>query len=157
MADADLEAMYRLFTWRITSNYVPHWDFERMKGEIETYDDWCRVFSDWGARHRRLGDEALADGDSRAAGLHYVRAGLFLHWASFLFPHRPDEFRAALTAMGECWQLAAPIPPRRWSCSRWRSRAPFSPATCAGQRPSSARRSSCSCPAATPRRRSCST
>lgn len=109
MADADLEAMYRLFTWRITSNYVPHWDFEQMKREIETFDDWCRVYSDWGGRHRRLGDQALGAGDAGAAGLHYVRAGLFFHWASFLFPHRPDEFGAALAAMHDCWRLAAPF------------------------------------------------
>jgi dienelactone hydrolase len=108
MADADLEATYRLFTWRITSNYVPHWDFERMKDEIESFDDWCRVYSRWGARHRDLGDEALAEGDPAAAGRHYVRAGLFFHWASFLFPHRPDEFRAALAAMHDCWRRAAP-------------------------------------------------
>lgn len=109
MADADLEAMYRLFTWRITSNYVPHWDFEQMKREIESFDDWCRVYSDWGARHRRLGDEALGAGDAGTAGLHYVRAGLFFHWASFLFPHRPEQFGAALAAVHECWRLAAPL------------------------------------------------
>jgi pimeloyl-ACP methyl ester carboxylesterase len=109
MADRDLEAMYRLFTWRITSNYVPHWDFERMKEEIEGWDDWCRVFSAWGGRHRMLGDEAVTAGDSRAAGMHYVRAGLFFHWASFLFPHRPAEFGAALAEMADCWRLAAPL------------------------------------------------
>jgi pimeloyl-ACP methyl ester carboxylesterase len=108
VADADLEAMYRLFTWRITSNYVPHWDFERMKEEIGSFDDWCRVYSEWGARHRELGDEALAQCDPGAAGLHYIRAGLFFHWASFLFPHRPDEFRAALGSMEDCWRRAAP-------------------------------------------------
>jgi pimeloyl-ACP methyl ester carboxylesterase len=109
MADADLEAMYRLFTWRITSNYVPHWDFERMKGEIESWDGWCRVYSAWGGRHRDLGDDAVRAGDSRAAGAHYVRAGLFFHWASFLFPHRPAEFGAALAEMADCWRLAAPL------------------------------------------------
>jgi dienelactone hydrolase len=109
MPDRDLEAMYRLFTWRITSNYVPHWDFERMREEIETFDDWCRVYSAWGARHRELGDEAAGAGDGRAAGVDYVRAGLFYHWASFLFPHRPDEFRAALGEMAVCWRRAAPL------------------------------------------------
>ena len=101
--------MYRLFTWRITSNYVPHWDFERMKEEIESWDDWCRVYSAWGRRHRELGDEATAAGDRCAAGTHYVRAGLFFHWGGFLFPHRPEEFRAALDEMHECWALAAPL------------------------------------------------
>jgi dienelactone hydrolase len=109
MAETDLEAMYRLFTWRITSNYVPHWDFEQMKAEIETFDDWCRVYSDWGSRHRELGDEALASGDTRAAGRHFVRSGLFYHWASFLFPHRTGEFSSALVAMHDCWRRAAPL------------------------------------------------
>jgi dienelactone hydrolase len=109
MADRDLEAMYRLFTWRITSNYVPHWDFERMKDEIESWDDWCRVYRAWGRRHRDLGDEATAAGDARAASVHYVRAALFFHWASFLFPHEPDEFRGALDEMAGCWRMAAPL------------------------------------------------
>ncbi len=109
MADRDLEAMYRLFTWRITSNYVPHWDFERMREEIGSWADWCRVYRAWARGHRELGDAAVAAGDGRAAGVHYVRAALFLHWASFLFPHERDQFRAALDEMTACWRLAAPL------------------------------------------------
>ncbi|HEX8854059.1 MAG TPA: alpha/beta fold hydrolase [Thermoleophilaceae bacterium] len=107
--ETDLEAMYRLFSWRITSNYVPHWDFAQMKAEISEWDEWCRVWSRYASRHAGLGDAAAADGDERAAGAHYVRAGLFYHWASFVFPHRPDDFRAALAGMGECWRRAAPF------------------------------------------------
>ena len=106
--ETDLEAMYRLFTWRITSNYVPHWDFARMTDEIAEWDEWCGVWCRYAARHGELGRAALEDGDARAAGAHYVRAGLFYHWASFVFTHRPDEFRAALEGMGECWRAAAP-------------------------------------------------
>jgi dipeptidyl aminopeptidase/acylaminoacyl peptidase len=109
VADPELEAMYRLFTWRITSNYVPHWDFERMREEIGGWDDWCRVYSAWGRGHRALGDQAVTAGDVRSAGIHYVRAGLFYHWASFLYPHRPEEFRAALGEMADCWRRAAPL------------------------------------------------
>jgi dienelactone hydrolase len=106
--ETDLEAMYRLFTWRITSNYVPHWDFARMKDEIAEWDEWCSVWSRYAARHGELGRAALADGDGRAAGAHYVRAALFYHWASFVFTHRLDEFRAALDGMAEVWRAAAP-------------------------------------------------
>jgi dienelactone hydrolase len=106
--ETDLEAMYRLFTWRITSNYVPHWDFAHLKAEIAEWDEWCGVWSRYAARHADLGRAALADGDGRAAGAHYVRAGLFYHWASFLFPHRPEQFRGALEGMGKCWGAAAP-------------------------------------------------
>ena len=107
--DPDLEAMYRLFTWRITSNYVPHWDFAQMKAEIGEWDEWCGVWSRYAARHAELGRAVAAEGDGRAAGAHYVRAGLFYHWASFLFPHRPAEFAAALAAMADCWRQAVPF------------------------------------------------
>jgi dienelactone hydrolase len=106
--ETDLEAMYRLFTWRITSNYVPHWDFAQIRAEIGEWDEWCGVWSRYAARHAELGRVAAADGDGRAAGTHYVRAGLYYHWGSFLSPQRPDEFRAALDAMNDCWRAAAP-------------------------------------------------
>jgi dienelactone hydrolase len=104
----DVEVMFRLFRWRMTSNYVPEWDLERIREELESFDDWCRVFSSWANRHRALGDAAVEAGDDRAAAQHYVRAGLFYHWASFQFPHEPDQFREALANMAEVWRLAAP-------------------------------------------------
>jgi 2,6-dihydroxypseudooxynicotine hydrolase len=106
--DEMLEAMYRLFTWRITS-HTPAWDWEQIRAEVGTWDDWCGVWSRWAERHAAHGDEQAALGRSLTAGASYIRAGLFYHWASFLFPHEPDQFRAALEAMGRCWEKAAPL------------------------------------------------
>ena len=39
--DDRLEAMYRRFTWRILSNYVTPWEFERLRGQITDYEQWC--------------------------------------------------------------------------------------------------------------------
>jgi hypothetical protein len=107
-AESDLEAIYRLFTWRITSNYVPHWDFEQMKAEIGDWDEWCRVWSSYAARHAALGKGALTDGDGRAAGAHYVRAGLFYHWASFLFRARTPPRRSSSTSASTSWSAGLP-------------------------------------------------
>lgn len=104
MADERLEYVTAAFTWRITAS-VPPWDFTQIVEELQSYDDWCRVWSRWAARHEALGDEAAS---SETAGDAYVRAGLFYHWASFLFTERPDEFRAAVEAMDAVWAKAAP-------------------------------------------------
>ena len=108
MTDEKLADVYRLFTWRITS-HVPHWDFEQIRGEIESWGNWCRVWSRWAERHARLGDEAAAKGRALTAGAAYIRAGVFYHWASFLYPHEPDQFRAALECAAEAWRKAAPL------------------------------------------------
>ena len=44
-----------------------------------------------------------SDGDA------YLRAGLFYHWASFMFSHDQEQYRAALQAMAAAWQQAAPL------------------------------------------------
>ena len=60
--DDRLEAMYRRFTWRILSNYVTPWEFERLRGQITDYEQWCARWSAHAARHVTRGDEALAAG-----------------------------------------------------------------------------------------------
>ena len=58
--DDRLEAMYRRFTWRILSNYVTPWEFERLRGQITDYEQWCSRWSAHAERHVTRGDEALA-------------------------------------------------------------------------------------------------
>lgn len=103
-----LESMYRLFSWRIAS-HVPHWDWEQIRGEVETWDDWLPTWSRWAERHVALGDEALAQGRPLTAGEAYVRAGLFYHWATFVSVQDPEAFRAALEAGERAWKKAAPL------------------------------------------------
>ena len=108
MADARLEEITRLFTWRITS-HVPYWDFAQISMQIERFEHWCMVWSSWAEKHTRLGDEAAAAGRRETAGAAYVRAASYYHWASFLFGPYPDEFRRALELQCEVWAKAAPL------------------------------------------------
>ncbi|HLI40927.1 MAG TPA: alpha/beta hydrolase [Streptosporangiaceae bacterium] len=107
--DDRLESMYRRFTWRILSNYVSPWEFEQLREQVTEYEQWCAAWCRQAERHVERGDEALAAGRRRTAGDAYLRAGLFYHWASFMFTHDQEQYRAALTAMGRAWQQAAPL------------------------------------------------
>jgi len=106
--DERLESMYRRFTWRILSNYVSPWEFEELRGQITDYEQWCAAWCREAEGHVARGDEALAAGHNATAGDAYLRAGLFYHWASFMFSHDQDQFRAALAGMGTAWEKAAP-------------------------------------------------
>jgi alpha-beta hydrolase superfamily lysophospholipase len=107
LADERLDYVLAAFTWRITAS-APPWDFAQIVAELDSYDDWCRVWSRWAARHAACGDAAAAAGRGLTAADAYVRAGLFYHWASFLFTERQDEFRAAVEALDAVWAKAAP-------------------------------------------------
>lgn len=103
-----LDSMYRLFSWRIAS-HVPHWDWEQIRGEVRSWDDWLPTWCRWAERHVALGDEALARGRRLTAGEAYVRAGLFYHWATFVSVEDAGAFRAALEAGERAWAKAAPL------------------------------------------------
>jgi len=107
--DERLESMYRRFSWRIMSNSVSPWEFEKLKEEIDDYEQWCSKWSARAAEHVARGDEVLAAGHTVTAGEAYIRAGLFYHWANFMFTHDQKQFRDALTHMGEAWAKAAPL------------------------------------------------
>jgi dienelactone hydrolase len=103
-----LDSMYRLFTWRIAS-HVPHWDWEKIRREVQTWDDWRPTWCRWAERHVKLGDDASAAGRRLTAGEAYVRAGLFYHWGTFVTVEDQDAFRSALEAGESAWAKAAPL------------------------------------------------
>jgi dienelactone hydrolase len=107
--DDRLETMYERFTWRILSNYVSPWEFEQLRQEITDYEQWCGAWSAQARSHIERGDVALAAGRRLTAGDAYLRAGLFYHWASFMFSHDQDQYRAALEGTAAAWQRAAPL------------------------------------------------
>lgn len=107
--DDRLESMYRRFTWRILSNYVTPFEFDRQQRAITDYEQWCESWCALAAEHGRRGDEAAAEGRRATAGDEYIRAGLTCHWASFMFTHDKEAYRRALDDMAGYWQKAAPL------------------------------------------------
>jgi dienelactone hydrolase len=109
MADRNTTVALDRFTWRMLSQYVSQWDFDRLKKKIESWDQWCIEWSREAKRYSDLADKALAEGNRVTAGAQYIRAALYYHWATFLFVHDQKQFVAGMEAMNACWKKAAPL------------------------------------------------
>jgi 2,6-dihydroxypseudooxynicotine hydrolase len=99
---------WEAFSWRMMSNYVSPWERERLHERIADWSEWCSTWSEAAAGHAARGDEAAASGHGATAAAAYITAGLFYHWASFLFTHDTRQFRAALEAGEQAFSRAAP-------------------------------------------------
>ena len=80
---------------RFIANGIDANDFQRVTNSVERWDDWCRVWSECGALHEQMGEQAEARGYYISAGYHYFHASMAYHFGKFLFVHRPQELRAA--------------------------------------------------------------
>ena len=80
---------------RFVANGVVLTDFEEVTGSITSYNDWCGAWSERAAHHEQLGREALAKKHFLTAGECLQRAGVYYHFASFLFVHDQAQMKAA--------------------------------------------------------------
>jgi 2,6-dihydroxypseudooxynicotine hydrolase len=94
---------------RFVANGIVLTDFEEVTREIRNWDEWCAAWSRRAAVHEALGRESLQQGYKRTAGEHLTRAGVYYHFAKFLFVHKPDELRAAHLKAVECRNAALPL------------------------------------------------
>ncbi|MGZ5383725.1 MAG: alpha/beta hydrolase family protein [Acidimicrobiia bacterium] len=107
MADRDVEVTFERFTWRILSQFVSPWELDRLRAEIQTWDQWFDAWARAAGRHVEIADKAAEEGHVLTAGEAYIRAGLFYHWATFLYGHDPERFNAGMREMNRCWERAA--------------------------------------------------
>jgi hypothetical protein len=80
---------------RFIANGIDYNDFQRVTSGVERWDDWCRAWSECGAVHERMAENAEAEGYYTSAGEHFFHAAIAYHFGKYLFVHRPDELRAA--------------------------------------------------------------
>jgi 2,6-dihydroxypseudooxynicotine hydrolase len=90
------------------ANGVALADFEEVTASIASWSDWCRAWCERGAWHEAMGREALARGKLLSAGEHLQRAGVYYHFAKFLFVHDLPQMKAAHSKAVECRRLALP-------------------------------------------------
>src|ERR1051325_2004673 len=107
-ADARVRAAVSHWAPRFVSNGVALADFEEVTGALQRWEDWCAAWSKRAAVHEALGREALAKGKSLSAGEHLTRAGVYYHFAKFVFVNDIEQMRAAHTKAVECRRLALP-------------------------------------------------
>src|SRR5712691_5654229 len=93
---------------RFVANGVVLTDFEEVTGSLSSYSDWCRAWSARAAHHEQLGREALAMKHFLTAGECLQRAGVYYHFASFLFVHDMAQMKVAHRKAIECRRLALP-------------------------------------------------
>jgi fermentation-respiration switch protein FrsA (DUF1100 family) len=93
---------------RFVANGVTLTDFEEVTASISSWDDWCGAWSARAAVHEELGRQALAQGMLMSAGEHLQRAGVYYHFAKFLFVHDIPQMRTAHMKAVACRALALP-------------------------------------------------
>ncbi len=93
---------------RFISNGVDANDFQRVTNSVERWDDWCRKWSECGAMHEQMGEQAEGRGNYISAAQHYFQAAISYHFGKYLFVHKPDELRAAHEHVVRDYQRAMP-------------------------------------------------
>lgn len=93
---------------RFISNGVLLADFQEVTRGIARWEDWCSAWSARAAVHEKLGRDALAEGHCLTAGEHLSRAGLYYHFAKFLFVHDLKQMREAHMQAVGCYKDALP-------------------------------------------------
>jgi len=107
-SDARVSAAIAHWGARFVSNGVALTDFEEVTARIESWDQWCKAWSARAAIHESAGREALAREKYLSAGEHLQRAGVYYHFAKFLFVHDLPQMRVAHMKAVECRGLALP-------------------------------------------------
>jgi len=93
---------------RFVANGVTLTDFEEVTASLASWDEWCAAWSKRAAVHEALGREALTKGKRLSAGEHLQRAGVYYHFAKFLFVHDIRQMKAAHMQAVACRSLALP-------------------------------------------------
>src|SRR5436309_10700848 len=93
---------------RFVANGVTLTDFEEVTALTPSWDHWCGAWSARAAVHEQLGHEALDSKRLISAGEHLQRAGVYYHFAAFLFVHDLPQMKAANLRAVECRRLALP-------------------------------------------------
>jgi len=106
--DAQVKAAITHWGARFVANGVVLTDFEEITGKLERYDDWCAAWSARAAHHEQLGRAAEKGGHTLTAGECLQRAGVYYHFASFLFVHDQAQMKTAHMKGVACRQAALP-------------------------------------------------
>ena len=93
--DAKVQSAIDNWAPRFVANGVDFNDFTRVTNGIEHWDDWCQKWSECGAMHEQLGEQAEAHGQYESSAYHYFHAAMAYHFGKYLFVHKPQELREA--------------------------------------------------------------
>jgi dipeptidyl aminopeptidase/acylaminoacyl peptidase len=93
---------------RFVANGVVLTDFEEVTASMKTYADWCSAWSARAAHHEAIAQEAMAKQHFLTAGEGFQRAGVYYHFAAFLFVNDVPQMKVAHQKAIACRQAALP-------------------------------------------------
>jgi 2,6-dihydroxypseudooxynicotine hydrolase len=102
--DAKVASAISHWAPRFVSNGVLLADFEDVTGKLERWEDWCAAWSARAKVHEDLGRETLKQGYKLSGGEHLVRAGIYYHFAKFVFVQDLKQMKAAHMKAVECYR-----------------------------------------------------
>ena len=105
--DPQVDLIFSHFIPRYEATGVDPNDLRALMPRVTQWQDWCRLWSEEGARHEALGEEAKAKGYRRTAAESFVRAAMYYHYGKHLFADRAEEFQRAHEAMLRCYSAGA--------------------------------------------------
>ncbi|MBV8792583.1 MAG: alpha/beta hydrolase [Pseudolabrys sp.] len=110
MATDDPRVKAAISHWgaRFVANGVALADFDDVTRSLTSYEDWCKAWSARAAQHEQLGQDALAKKKYLTAGECLQRAGVYYHFAAFLFVNDVPQMKAAHMKAVGCRQAALP-------------------------------------------------
>lgn len=108
MSDPRVSSAISHWAPRFVSNGVNLADFTEVTQSIAHWDEWCSAWSARAAQHENLGHAAMTDGYASSAGEHWSRAGVYYHFAKFLFVDDLTQMRQAHAHALRCSLLALP-------------------------------------------------
>jgi 2,6-dihydroxypseudooxynicotine hydrolase len=106
--DTRLKAAVAHWGHRFFTNGVIPADYQEVTASLTSWDDWCAAWCKRAAIHEAIGREALAQHHFISAGEHLTRAGVYYHFAKFLFVQDRVQMQAAHRKAVECRGLALP-------------------------------------------------
>lgn len=93
---------------RFVANGVVLTDFEEVTAAMSSYADWCSAWSARAAYHEQIAKEAMAKKHFLTAGEGFQRAGVYYHFAAFLFVNDVPQMKVAHQKAIACRQAALP-------------------------------------------------
>jgi 2,6-dihydroxypseudooxynicotine hydrolase len=93
---------------RFVANGVVLTDFEEVTAAMKSYDDWCGAWSARAAHHEKVAQEAMAKKHFLTAGEAFQRAGVYYHFAAFLFVNDVPQMKVAHKKAIDCRNAALP-------------------------------------------------
>lgn len=106
--DPRIETAIAFWAPRFISHGIAMGDFREVTNDLVSYDEWCGAWSDRGAVHAQLGEEAEAAGRLVSAGEHFQTASLCYHYGKFLFVQDVPQMRRAHEHAVEYYRRALP-------------------------------------------------